>query len=472
MRAGDRLQINAQLISGETDDHLWGEIFERELTAENIFAVQREMATSIAGLLRASLSPEEQAELDRVPTQSEAALQAFYTGNEFARQPNERTNMPFAIEAYERAIEEDPNFAIAWAALARAHVQMYRMGGDRSAERASSATRALDRAQALAPDAPETHVALSQYEVFVTENYEAAIAEIEEALRRFPGSADVLNSLASTYRRVGRYEDSVAFRLRAMELDPRNTDALVSLGAGTYARMHDYDAAAATIDRALQILPDNPQLHWVSTLIPLWRDGDVSAIKALVAEPPVPLGRFGVRGGVLAAHYDRDFAAIVAMLEDLEPGIINNRNRLLWLGEAYQRTGREDEASRYFEELLEASTSSFSRDPNDVRGLVYQAAALAGLGQRDAAIEAGQNALELTKTLVDLDMIETIRENVLLLVFGPAGAVEPAVEVLEILLSNPGFFSIEGLLPDPGLDPIRDEPLFQALVARHRRASE
>ena len=71
-----------------------------------------------------------------------------------------------------------------------------------------------------------------------------------------------------------------------------------------------------------------------------------------------------------------------------------------------------------------------------------------------------------------MDTIEIIRENLVLLVFGPAGAVEFAVETLDALLSNPGFFSIEGLLPDPGLAPIRNDPLFKELVARHLRSPQ
>ncbi len=380
--------------------------------------------------------------------------------------------MPFAVAAYESAVELDPTFAIAWAALARAHAEMYRNGGDRSAERASRATRALDRARALAPDAPEVQAASGPYQMFINENLEAAIAELEQALRQLPGSADVLNSLASTYRRAGRYEDSLAFRVRAMELDPRNTDALVSLGAGTYARMRDYDAAAETLDRAVQILPDNPMLHYAKTLVPLWRDGDVSAFHALASEPPVDLGRFAVVGGVRAAMYDRDYSAVLALLEDLRPGTISDRNRLLWSARAYRLSGQEEAATRSFDELLQVAMSVLSADPNDVRSVTYQAAALAGLGQHEAAIDAGRAALEIVATLVDPDIVEIFREDLVLQVFGPAGAVELAVETLDALLSNPGFFSIEGLLPDPGLDPIRDDPLFEALVARHRRSPQ
>jgi len=472
LRSGNRLQINAQLINGVTDGHLWGEIFERELTAENVFAVQREMATSIASILRATLTPAEQTVLAQVPTQSERALQLFFTGNEFARRPNERDSMPIAVARFQQAVDEDPTFMAAWAALARAHVELYGMGGDRGADRALSAMRALERARALAPDAPEVHIAAGMYQMFVEQNIDSAITELEAALVGSPGSADLFNVLSSSYRRAGRYEDSVAYRIRAMELDPRNVDALLSLGAGTYARMHDYDAAAATLERALAIAPDSAMLHWAKAMVPYWRDGDVTAMRALSADPPVDLGRFGVRAGVLAAVYSRDYSAALAILENLRPGIVNNRNRLLWLGQAYRFTGQDESAARSFEELRQVTGTALARDPDDIGSHLYRGAALAGLGQNDAAIAAGRTVLELAVDIVDADQVEDIRGDVVTMIFAPVGAVDLAVQTLEALLSNRGVFSIEGLLPDPSLDPIRDDPRFAALVARFARSSE
>ena len=116
-RAGNRLHINIQLIDAASDEHLWQDTYDRELTAENIFALQAEMATSIATELHQTLSPEMTARLNEQPTQNTRAYDFYLSGDVYLK----RLQADVAIRQFERAIEEDPMFAVAWAALSRAH---------------------------------------------------------------------------------------------------------------------------------------------------------------------------------------------------------------------------------------------------------------------------------------------------------------------------------------------------------------
>ena len=209
-RAGERVRINVQLIDAETDEHLWAEIYDRELTASDIFAVQSEMATEIANALRVVLSPEEAVRLADVPTENTRAYDYYLSGLDYFAQLDRYERLPLAVQQFERAVEEDQDFAVAWAALSRAHMVMYLYALDRTPERLALARAASDRALALAPDAGEPHVALANYYYIGERDYAAARAELAIAEQAMPGSAEVYELRALVVRREGDLNASVA----------------------------------------------------------------------------------------------------------------------------------------------------------------------------------------------------------------------------------------------------------------------
>ncbi len=140
-RAGDRVRINVQLIDAATDKHLWADTYDRRLTAENIFAIQTEIATAIADALRATLSPEEQNRLATVPTENLAAYEAYILGKQRMAKFTS-VALEEAAEYFEQAVNLDPGFALAYVGLADAHAQNVNLlgipgkrevGGSRSA---------------------------------------------------------------------------------------------------------------------------------------------------------------------------------------------------------------------------------------------------------------------------------------------------------------------------------------------------
>ena len=124
-RAGDQIRVNVQLIDAATDEHLWADTYDRRLTANNIFAIQTEIATAIADALRATLTPEEQEQLATVPTENLAAYEAYLLG----RQRLARETAAAVVEAvdyFQQAIELDPVFALAYVGLADSYgMQLY-----------------------------------------------------------------------------------------------------------------------------------------------------------------------------------------------------------------------------------------------------------------------------------------------------------------------------------------------------------
>ncbi len=467
-RSGEMVRVNVQLIDAQTDEHLWAEFYDRSLTADSLFAIQTEMATSIATALRATLTPTELDRLQEVPTLSGKAYDHYLTGRDYAGRPNEAANMPLAIEAFEQAVAEDPNFARAWAELSQAHSELYRFGGDPTDERRRRAETAVQRAVALEPDAPEVRAALARYNYLVLFDNEAALREFELARRAMPGSAEVFNQLAGLYRRMGRWDEALSYRARAIELDPRNTDQLISQAA-TYARLHDYMRATRLIDRALEISPDNAFLRQSRALQALWSDGDVAPLKVIMGRPSIDHGSLWEDSGWLVSIYDRNYAQALADLDAWDMDEFAGAPKSLYLGETYRLAGQLERAQQHFETARSYLRESLAASPEDYWIPVFLAQALAGLHDAEGAVALGRRVLESMPTSKDALLAEDVRRSTIFRVFLPARAYEIAMRELDALLSQPSLFSIEGLLPDPRLDPVRDRTDFQALVKKYQR---
>ena len=137
-----------------------------------------------------------------------------------------------AIGSYERAVQLDPNFAIAWARLSREDARLYYNGNDTApGARRDAAKRALENAQKLAPNSPETLLALGYYQFAVLRDYGAAKTTFERVSKILPGSSEALEALGKVARREGHWDESIAYFEQALALDPRNGQLLILAAA-------------------------------------------------------------------------------------------------------------------------------------------------------------------------------------------------------------------------------------------------
>src|SRR5207248_11688426 len=207
-KATDQVRVTVQLIQVASDSHLWADTFDRKLT--DIFGVESEIAKAIADALQAKLTGGEQRALAVKPTNNSEAYDAYLRG--LALEPR-TTSSPDdsekAVGFYERAVQLDPAFAIAWARLSRANAQVYFGGLDRTATRRDAAQRALESAQRLQPNSPESLLAKAYYQYWVLRDYELAKATFGRVRELLPGSSDVPAALALIARRQGHWDQSV-----------------------------------------------------------------------------------------------------------------------------------------------------------------------------------------------------------------------------------------------------------------------
>jgi len=296
-RSGSQVRINVQLIDAETDEHLWAEIYDRKLTAENLFSIQTEIATAIADALRASLSPEEKDRLATVPTENLAAYEAYLLG----RQRLARETVAAAVEAvnyFQQAIELDPVFALAYVGLADSYGMQLYLGTLAPEEGLARMQAAADKALALDDQLGEAYNSLAgikqEYEgaeamyrraLELNPNYARAYYDYGDLLNNFMGrpgealallrkaaeldplSAGIINSVGEALESLGRFDESLARFERAIEVEAGYAEAYISIGRHYWSVLGQLDEAVRWLRKSVSVDPGRPNeatlLGWI-----------------------------------------------------------------------------------------------------------------------------------------------------------------------------------------------------------------
>jgi len=468
-RAGNRLHIILQLIGAASDEHLWQKTYDRELTAENIFALQAEMATSIATELHQTLSPEMTARLNEQPTQNTRAYEFYLSGDAYLK----RLQADVAIRQFGRAIEEDPKFAVAWAALSRAHSRTYWRGLDRiDGQHLEKARDAAATAFELVPNLPEAHFAIGFFYMYVTREHEKSLAELAIAARDMPGSSDVQQTIAFVQLYTGDVEASIATTARAIEVDPRNTRLLIQQ-ARSYVYIRDAAQFHRHLDRILEIEPDSiavPGLRLAGGLM-LGEDLAELRLRAKVEDSSKYLDAPWSTHHWLLGLFERDYEAVIRFLDERSDESVKTGRRAYYYATTYQRAGQPDLAEPYFEraeEYLEQRVADQNWPDQKSRNLMELAQVTAGLGEFDEAKRLAEEAMAM-KFPDEPRVTDPFLFKAALGVFIPAGEHDRAIELLDEYFASPIGWTIEGLSRDPLFDPIRDHPGWLALVEKYKR---
>lgn len=208
-RAGNRVRITAQLVEASTRHSIWAERYDRQL--EDVFAIQEEIARSIAQALRITLTPQEEKTIARKPTENPQAYDFYLRGRSYTR----RENMDYALQMFEQAIQLDPNFALAHAGIAHLCGLIYEIR-EQSPKWIERGLAACDRATALAPDLPEVLVAHARL-FYAQKKYAEAAMLAQRAIERKPDCEGSWNILGRAYFASTRFEEAAALTERAIE---------------------------------------------------------------------------------------------------------------------------------------------------------------------------------------------------------------------------------------------------------------
>jgi TolB-like protein/Tfp pilus assembly protein PilF len=472
-RAADQVRVNVQLVNAQTDSHLWAETYDRKLT--DIFSVESDIAKGIAAALQAKLTGREEQALAVKPTNNPEAYDAYLRGLAFeGRSLYSVQTLREAKGFYERAVQLDPNFALAWARLSRADAFLYFSSADQTSARRDAAKSALENAQKLQPNSSETLLALGYYQYWVLRDYGLAKTTFKRVQKMLPGSSDVLNGLGAVSRREGHWHESVAYLEQALALDPRNVELLTD-AAGTSSMLRQFPAALKLYDRALDIVPDNPDLMASKAGIYQAEGNLQEAAKLLTkvdAQTPSPLA-FGRKTTQLTL--ERNLGEAIRLLQarqaqfhfasEMERGAF----RVL-LALAQRLAGDMAGAKANAEQARNTLEPLYKNEPDNPLFAAFLSNAYAALGEKDSAINEAERAIMLLSSTQDPVYGPAYEENLALIqtIFGENSR---AISTLTRLLQTPFSSWLNPFVPitpallrlDPLWDPLRADPAFQKL---------
>jgi serine/threonine protein kinase len=481
-RAGGRVRVNAQLIDARNDAHLWAEQYDRDVA--DVFAIQSEIAQQIVNQLHAKLSAAEKAAITERPTADPVAYALYTRAKEIEWDDWEGIETPMTrkVELLEKATQRDPNFAMAYCALAKTQVDLSSVTGarsDLSQMHLELAKKAAEAALRVRPDLGEAHLELARYYYYAnlhTGDFDRARDELVIARRTLPNDSEAVSLAARIDKRQNRWDDSIANFRKANELDPRNGE-VAHHRRGTLIQMrryHEWEQALAQDVASGAIKEPETQLHLAGFKL---AQGDPVAAQALLAQVPLEFSQHGAiwRIRFETAFYLRDYdaAARVIAATPANLGFVHGPGQPpeSWAdGQVALARGDKQKAQAVFAAARKKMEATWGDKPKDALSFSDIARLDAGLGRKEDAIREARRAVDLMPIAKDSHWGPGLVTD-LALVYAWTGERDRALEQLEIVATIPAGPSYGDLKFNPCWDSLRGDPRFDKIVAAAKAAS-
>ena len=460
-----RVRIAPELVRVADDSQVWTEIYDREI--DDIFEVQSDIAAEVIEALSLTLGSDERAALEEQPTDNIEAYQAYLKALDLEKKGSSLDQSDVqAVAMFERAVELDPEFVEAWAALSQHHSAVYSGGLDRTEERLAKSKAALEGAENVGTDLPETRLARGYYLYYGFRDYDRALQEFEAAAEARPNDAQSRQAIAYIYRRKGDLEATIKNLKLAKELDPQDANISRNLG-GTYRALRQTENTLKMADRTIALEPtvDNNysiKADWLMDLT-----GDLKEGRRILEQMPGTADLSDKFNWLNLLFYERDYDEIVERIGAIDseiPFLVTARQMII----AFAKTLRDGaEASRAdLEEAKRLVAIQLESAPSDAQLHQWMSGLVAFLGDHEAAVREAKMAVDLTAK--DLFAGPLAEEN-LASIYAWIGRTEEAIEILERLLDSnySTAITVPSMKMNRAWDKIRDDPRFQALIEKH-----
>jgi TolB-like protein len=469
-RAGSRVKVSVQLIDARTDVHLWADSYTEEVT--DVFAIQSKLAGAITLALKATLSPQEKSLIARRPTQNQEAYDLYLRGRTMSDTlglGSLREHYDRMVALYEQAIARDPAFALAHVQLCITHGYLYWFGNlDPSPARRARAKAAMDAALRLAPEAPETTLALGAYSYLCENDWGRALAEYRAAEGGLPNDAQLLYFIGLTLRRLGRLPEALASFARSVELNPRDVNCPVAQ-IETLNALRRFSESRTRATRYVAQFPGDPVTHHYLTVARLELDRDRPAyFRQLEANPLAAGDPHGLIKAYRLAMARGDLAAADQALADPRVGLVRGAGGIINEPAALHRAlvafllGRRDVAGRLADEAL-ASFGAEQWSPRQTPWVMTARAlahALAGRAE-EAIRQAGEGfAAQAARDAFALIPQRPGHAQVFLVL----DRREQALAVLREMMTEPCEIGPEQVRLDPLWSRLKSDPRFEEIL--------
>ena len=466
--AGERIRINAQLIDAGTDEHLWAETYDRELTASNIFDVQDDIAHAIAEALQSTFTA---AARRSIPTSNMAAYRAYHEAVNIREAAHGGVTSDEYRELLRNAIELDPAFTRPLAELVGSYALS--VWFEKDPETVATIDNLMERMQAQAPDSVDALMAQTYYTYYVLSDYDLAHDIATQALERAPSDTRMLEIKGWIERRQGNFDAMIETKKLQRKLDPRN-DSLTSIIAYNLFLAHRYDEALAEFEtqETREYFPNRYRAY-----INFREHGDMARLASELVALAEDQENRGTTYDLMWAHVNaRDYDAAAALVDKLPPGLADPRAHIKLSNRTVGQlvTAHFMQRSEEFDSLRqEAEAAIYENSTAEELASGTSLLGLALIAALEGRTEDTVNLIRQWRQGIGTDWAGRILwRDTLCQLLGMAGAAEAAVKCIREGLAEPS-----GIMPFfepylPYYDSVRDDPAFVELVEELTRSTQ
>ena len=474
LKTDEKFRISVNLIDARKNEQIWGKSYEP--TWAEMSEMHVDIAEQIASNLKTVPLPEEKAKIEKNPTknavaymnylsanvESQKALSYFFSGNQFIDSLNLASNFSTAITMYDKAIRNDPGFALAYAKRSIARSWGLHTGQlDESHIEKCKAD--ADSAFELDKNLADAQVALGFYYYYCTEDYQKAIDHFRTASEMDPGNYQPEFYMAMVYRKTGDWKQSQDLIKKAIEKEPQDALALINIGS-SFTYMHSYDTAVTFYRKAIDAMPgwSGPYTSLIEVLI--LKDGNTIEARKVLDTVIARTGERQQTYKILLNIYEGKYRDALKELQSSSDEDFGSEGlKYLTAGLLYRLVNDQATASMYYDSALIVYKQKIIENPNDCYAYSCSGLAYAGSGNVTDALIAGKTAVELASddAITKSDLIINLGKIYVL-----TGDFVNATRQVDFLLNNPSAFSLNLMKVDPEWKKLTETPEFKETTGK------
>jgi eukaryotic-like serine/threonine-protein kinase len=468
----EHVRVTPQLIDVREGTQIWSQASEEILSSS--FKLQSEIAGRVVQALDIKLALSEKQTLTTDITTNAEAYDYYLRGITYFEKSFNESDYIISEEMLLKAIELDPNFSRAYAALSSVHSSTYFEYFDHTESRVLKAKQTAEKSLQLEPDLIEGHIAMGWYYYLCWLDYSNALTEFRYALKLQPDNAEAVGGIGYIYRRQGRFQEALDYFRKALEISPRDNTLNNGL-AGTLIILRRYNQSEQYVQKNIILAPDWRQAYTAKAWLYLLWSGDLEKARTAIMEADEQNIRVETGADILypvfieiaGSNYEKALKLIRNMKTDVCDYQFFYIPKDILLAEIYGLTDNKKSEVAYYDSARIMLQSKLKGFPEDARmhssiGITY-----AGLGEKDKAIEEGKRGVELLPISKEA-WNGYYRELDLAKIYAMVGEYDLAIDKVDYLLSIPGELSVPYIKIDPVWKPLLDNPRFQKVLEKYK----
>jgi tetratricopeptide (TPR) repeat protein len=473
----DNIILIVQLIRTKTESIAWAQNYVLDPENSNFFEIQRDITLNVTSSLNAGLSRREKFRINKRPSINPSAMKSFIqgnavsqriifntsSGNRFFTQMIDDNLFADAVSSFDKAIEQDPAFALAYAKRAIIRSWGYHTRHiDKSAIQECKSD--IEKAIELDPELVENLIAQGFYFYYCINDYNRALGYFTRASKELPNNWQCIYYMALVQRVLGNWEKSQELMANVLEFNPQDPLLLTNIGISE-EMMRNYDKALYYHDRAIEIMPKWPSAYMNKITTILLQNGSTEEARKIIDTASRKTDNKFKELRIRINIYEGRLQEALHEIELSEPADFEDRGQqLLLYAEIYRYLNNQQASETFARSALSFYENKITDEPEKCENYSLMGISYAGLNNKTYAIEYGENAAKMSK---DNYMWYTGRRHDLAVIYVMTGEYDKCLKELEFLLGKPSMVSVKLLQIDPIWNPVRETSGFRNIIAKY-----